>query len=59
MRDQQEEWLALCKQASVEQDREKLFVLIRRINELLEAKDKRLQASNVQPVSKGNEAATC
>lgn len=55
MRDQQEEWLELCKQASVEQDSEKLSVLVRRISELLEAKDKRLQASRVQPPpSKGN-----
>jgi hypothetical protein len=54
VRDQQEEWLELCKQASVEQDSEKLSVLVRRISELLEAKDKRLQASRVQPPSKGN-----
>ena len=43
MRDRQEEWEGLCRQASVEQDREKLLQLVRRINELLEAKDKRLQ----------------
>ena len=55
MRDHQE-WLELCRQASVEQDREKLFQLVRRINDLLEAKDTRLQtsASSVKPVSKGN-----
>jgi len=55
VRDHQE-WLELCRQASVEQDREKLFQLVRRINDLLEAKDKRLQtsASSVKPVSKGN-----
>lgn len=58
MRDQQEEWLALCKHAAVEQDREKLVVLVRRISELLEAKDQRLQATNVQPV-KSKETATC
>jgi len=33
MRDQQEEWLELCRQASVEQDREKLFRLVCRIND--------------------------
>ena len=33
--------MELCRQASVEQDREKLFRLVCRINELLEAKDKR------------------
>jgi len=54
VRDQQEERLELCKQASVEQDSEKLSVLVRRISELLEAKDKRLQATRVQPPSKGN-----
>ena len=44
--------------AAVEQDREKLVVLVRRISELLEAKDQRLQATNVQPV-KSKETATC
>jgi hypothetical protein len=37
MCDRQEEWLALCRQASVERDREKLLQLVRRINELLES----------------------
>jgi hypothetical protein len=46
MRDQREEWLELCERAAVEQDHEKLLVLIRRINELLEAKDK---ASSAKP----------
>jgi len=54
VRDHQEEWQELCQQASVEQDREKLLQLVRRINELLEAKDDRLQPSSVKPVSKGN-----
>lgn len=45
MQDQEEEWLELCKQASVEQDRERLFVLVRRISELLEARDQRLRAT--------------
>jgi len=49
-----QEWLELCQQASVEQDSEKLLQLVRRINELLEAKDKRLQPSSVKPVCKGN-----
>ncbi len=40
--------------AGVEQDRDKLLLLVRRISELLEAKDKRLQASSVQPDSKRN-----
>ena len=54
MRDHQEEWEELCQQASVEQDREKLLQLVVRINELLEAKDKRLQKTTVTPVAKGN-----
>jgi len=54
VRDQQEEWLELCRQASVEQDREKLLGLVCRINELLEAKDKRLRPSDVRPTSKGD-----
>ncbi len=53
MRDQQEEWLELCKQASVEQDSEKLSVLVRRISELLEAKDKRLPPSYAKATSNG------
>ena len=57
MRDQQEECPELCRRAAVEQDREKLLVLVRRINELLEAKDKRLQASSAKPhLGEGNRA---
>jgi hypothetical protein len=47
--DKQEEWLELCKQASVEQNPEKLSELVRRISDLLEAKDRRLQANSVKP----------
>jgi hypothetical protein len=50
MREGEEEWLELCRQASVEQDREKLFKLVQRINELLEAKDKRLRRVGVRDV---------
>jgi len=50
VKDHKEEWLELCERASVEQDREKLYQLVHRINELLEAKDRRLQQpSNVKP----------
>jgi hypothetical protein len=49
VRDQPEEWLELCSQASVEQDREKLFQLVCRINEMLEAKDRHLRPSDVSP----------
>ena len=37
--------MELCKQASVEQNPEKLFQLVCRINELLEAKDRRLRGT--------------
>jgi len=37
-----ERWLLLCEQASVEQDPGRLLALIREINDLLEAKQKRL-----------------
>jgi hypothetical protein len=38
-----ERWRELCLQAAVEHDTEKLIQLIREINELLEAKERRLQ----------------
>jgi hypothetical protein len=49
MKERQEEWMELCRRASVEQDPEKLFHLVRQINELLEAKDKRLRAGAAEP----------
>ncbi len=45
--------MELCRQASVEQDREKLFRLVCRINELLEAKDKGLRSGAAEPQSDG------
>ncbi|MGA9790421.1 MAG: hypothetical protein WBQ43_06995 [Terriglobales bacterium] len=54
MNDQPEEWPELCRQASVEQDPAKLLRLVSRINELLEAKDKRLRPSEVRPTSNGD-----
>jgi hypothetical protein len=41
--DQREEWLELCAQAADEQDPQKLLGLVTRINDLLEAKEARLQ----------------
>jgi hypothetical protein len=38
-----ERWMHLCEQASVEQDTEKLTVLIQEINRLLEEKEQRLK----------------
>jgi hypothetical protein len=40
-------WKQLCAQAAVEQDPRKMLELVRQINELLEAKQKRL--SNAPP----------
>ena len=38
MKDRQEEWPTLCKQASTEQDPARLIILVRRIVELLDGK---------------------
>ena len=45
--------MELCRQASVEQDPTKLYRLVCRINELLEAKDKRLRSAAEGPQSDG------
>ena len=42
MQEKTELWKQLCAQAAVEQDPKKLHELIRQINELLGAKEKRL-----------------
>jgi hypothetical protein len=42
MEEWQEEWMEVRRQTSVEEYREKLFRLVCSINELLEAKNKRL-----------------
>jgi len=39
MRENEERWKELCKQATVEQDPAKLHQLIKEINELLEANE--------------------
>lgn len=38
-----EQWHALCEQAAVEQDPEKLMELVRQINHLLDEKEQRLK----------------
>jgi hypothetical protein len=44
-----EQWRALCEQAAVEQDPQKLMRLIEQINRLLEEKEQRLkQQTNTQ-----------
>lgn len=37
-----EEWMRLCEQAAVEQDAEKLLVLVSEINRMLDEKERRL-----------------
>jgi hypothetical protein len=37
-----EEWMELCAQAAAEQDPERLLLLVQRINDMLEAKQARL-----------------
>jgi hypothetical protein len=44
MQDKTERWLELCARAATEQDADKLMVLIKEITELLDAKERRLQA---------------
>lgn len=54
MKDHEEEWQELCAQAAVEQDPEKLMDLIRRINTLLDAKDKRSRRNEATTASQGS-----
>ena len=42
MREKTERWMELCRQAAIEQDPDKLMALVAEINELLEAKERRL-----------------
>ena len=39
----QEDWLRLCAMAAKEQDPEKLYALVRQINELLEERERKLK----------------
>lgn len=45
MKEHREEWMELCEQAAEEQDSAKLMELIVRINQLLEAKERRLKSN--------------
>ena len=45
MDENREKWMELCAQAANEQDPEKLMQLIAQINQLLEAKERRLKSS--------------
>jgi hypothetical protein len=44
-------WRALCEQAEVEKDPEKLLVLIEEINQLLLEKEDRLQSASARAAS--------
>jgi hypothetical protein len=50
-----ERWMELAEQAAVEEDPEKLLVLIRELNDLLEEKEKRL---GILPPEKFPESGT-
>jgi hypothetical protein len=53
MEEYREKWMELCEQAANEQDSEKLMQLIVQINQLLDAKERRLR--NNPPASKAGE----
>jgi hypothetical protein len=53
MKNRQEEWIELCREAYVERDPSRLHKLIRRINELLEAKENRLRMGSAKLTSEG------
>lgn len=44
-----EQWLELCAQAAVEQDPDKLLILMKEINRLLEEKEQRLKSQSHPP----------
>ncbi len=41
-----ERWLELCEQAAIEQNSEKLMVLVQEINRMLDEKEQRLKSGN-------------
>ena len=51
MQDNTERWLKLCAQAAVEQDPARLLEIVKEINELLEAKERRLGVLPPKPPS--------
>lgn len=56
MKDPKEEWARLCKQASTEQDRGRLLILVRRILRLLHGKrDSPSLSPPIQPRGSGND----
>jgi hypothetical protein len=51
MQENKERWMQLCTEAAAEQDPEKLLALVRQINDLLEAKERRLGILPPKPQS--------
>jgi hypothetical protein len=51
MQEKRERWLELCAQAADEQNPQKLLALITEINELLEAKERRLGIDPILPLT--------
>lgn len=52
MRENTERWMHLCRQAAVEQDPQKLMVLVEEILQLLENKERRLGILPPKPDTK-------
>ena len=53
MQEKTERWFQLCAQAAVEQDPKKLLELVQEINDLLEAKERRLGVLPPKPPATG------
>jgi hypothetical protein len=49
MSENKDRWMELCAQAAVEQDPQKLLVLVQEINRLLEEKETRARARFTKP----------
>jgi hypothetical protein len=58
MRENEERWKELCRQASVEQDPKKLSDLVREIDELLSQKQRRLEAGSKDAAAKLGKAGS-
>jgi hypothetical protein len=54
MQDEDERWMKLCQQASLEQDPEKLLKLVKEINDLPESKHKQRVDPLTSPSNGGN-----
>lgn len=52
-----ERWRELCQQAAIEQDHQKLMQLVQQINDLLDAKERRLRPLPGNPEGKRRSAS--